>query len=62
MAEVLKKQDAAPGVVRVSGPPSTLCPGGPRRRLSIPPEHRDGVVQSTKADDAEDHFDGVTSE
>lgn len=27
-----------------------------------PPEHRHGVVHPTKADEAEEHFDGVTSE
>jgi len=27
-----------------------------------PPEHKDGTVHPTKADDAEEHFDGVTSE
>jgi mannose-6-phosphate isomerase-like protein (cupin superfamily) len=27
-----------------------------------PPEHKDGVVQSTKADEREEHFDGVTTE
>lgn len=27
-----------------------------------PPEHRDGVLQRTKADEREEHFDGVTSE
>ena len=27
-----------------------------------PPEHKDGTLHSTKADDAEEHFDGVTSE
>lgn len=27
-----------------------------------PPEHRDGVLQPTKADEREEHFDGVTSE
>ncbi len=27
-----------------------------------PPEHKDGLVQATKADDAEVHFDGVTTE
>lgn len=27
-----------------------------------PPEHKDGLVQPTKADDAEVHFDGVTTE
>lgn len=27
-----------------------------------PPEHKDGVVQKTKADEYEEHFDGVTSE
>ncbi|SJM69804.1 Mannose-6-phosphate isomerase [Brevundimonas diminuta 3F5N] len=27
-----------------------------------PPEHRDGVIHPTKADEAEEHFDGKTSE
>lgn len=27
-----------------------------------PPEHRDGVIQPTKADEYEEHFDGVTTE
>jgi len=27
-----------------------------------PPEHKDGVVQPTKADEKEEHFDGVTTE
>lgn len=27
-----------------------------------PPEHKDGVLQATKADEYEEHFDGVTSE
>lgn len=27
-----------------------------------PAEHKDGVVQPTKADDAHEHFDGVTTE
>jgi len=27
-----------------------------------PPEHRDGVVQPTKADEREEHFDGRTTE
>jgi mannose-6-phosphate isomerase-like protein (cupin superfamily) len=27
-----------------------------------PPEHRDGVRQSTKADEREEHFDGKTTE
>lgn len=27
-----------------------------------PPEHRDGVLQRTKADEREEHFDGTTSE
>jgi len=27
-----------------------------------PPEHKDGTVHATKADDAEEHFDGVTTE
>lgn len=27
-----------------------------------PPEHKDGVVQKTKAEETEEHFDGVTTE
>lgn len=27
-----------------------------------PPEHKHGIVHATKADDAEEHFDGVISE
>lgn len=27
-----------------------------------PPEHKDGTVHTTKADDAEEHFDGTTTE
>lgn len=27
-----------------------------------PPEHKDGTVHKTKADEKEEHFDGVTSE
>lgn len=27
-----------------------------------PPEHKDGTVHATKADDKEEHFDGVTTE
>ncbi len=27
-----------------------------------PPEHKDGIVQKTKADEKEEHFDGVTTE
>ncbi len=27
-----------------------------------PPEHKDGTVHKTKADDAEEHFDGKTTE
>lgn len=27
-----------------------------------PPEHKDGIVEHTKADEIEEHFDGVTSE
>lgn len=30
--------------------------------LYSPAEHQDGLVQATKADDAEVHFDGVTTE
>lgn len=36
----------------------------PLRLYSIysPPEHKDGTVRATKADDKEEHFDGVTTE
>ena len=27
-----------------------------------PPEHKDGTIHSTKADEQEEHFDGVTTE
>ncbi len=27
-----------------------------------PPEHKDGIVHTTKADEQEEHFDGVTTE
>jgi mannose-6-phosphate isomerase-like protein (cupin superfamily) len=27
-----------------------------------PPEHKDGIVEATKADEFEEHFDGVTTE
>ena len=27
-----------------------------------PPEHKDGVVEKTKADEYEEHFDGITTE
>lgn len=27
-----------------------------------PPEHKDGVTQATKADEYEEHFDGITTE
>ncbi len=30
--------------------------------LYSPPEHKDGTVQATKADEKEEHFDGVTTE
>lgn len=30
--------------------------------LYSPPEHKDGIVQPTKADEKEEHFDGVTTE
>ena len=30
--------------------------------IYAPPEHKDGLVQPTKADDAEVHFDGETTE
>ena len=36
----------------------------PLRLYSVysPPEHKDGTLHATKADDAEEHFDGVTTE
>ena len=36
----------------------------PLRLYSIysPPEHKDGTLHATKADDKEEHFDGVTTE
>lgn len=30
--------------------------------LYSPPEHKDGIVQKTKADEREEHFDGNTTE
>lgn len=27
-----------------------------------PPEHKDGTIEATKADEYEEHFDGITSE
>lgn len=30
--------------------------------IYAPPEHRDGTVHTTKADEAPEHFDGTTSE
>ncbi len=30
--------------------------------IYAPPEHKDGIVEHTKADEIEEHFDGVTSE
>ena len=30
--------------------------------IYAPPEHRDGVVHATKADEQEEHFDGTTTE
>ena len=30
--------------------------------IYTPPEHKDGIVEATKADEIEEHFDGVTSE
>ncbi len=37
---------------------------GPLKLYTLygPPEHRDGVLQPTKADEREEHFDGKTSE
>ena len=36
----------------------------PLRLYSIysPPEHKDGTVHATKADEKEEHFDGITTE
>jgi mannose-6-phosphate isomerase-like protein (cupin superfamily) len=38
--------------------------GEPLKLYTIysPPEHKDGTVQATKADEFEEHFDGKTSE
>ena len=30
--------------------------------LYAPPEHKDGIVEHTKADEVDEHFDGVTTE
>ena len=30
--------------------------------LYSPPEHKDGIIERTKADEMEEHFDGVTTE
>jgi len=30
--------------------------------LYTPPEHKDGIVEPTKEDEIEEHFDGITSE
>ncbi|MCX6786488.1 MAG: cupin domain-containing protein [Candidatus Kaiserbacteria bacterium] len=30
--------------------------------LYSPPNHKDGTIQATKADEQEEHFDGITSE
>jgi mannose-6-phosphate isomerase-like protein (cupin superfamily) len=30
--------------------------------LYAPPEHKDGIVEHTKADEIEEHFDGITTE
>jgi mannose-6-phosphate isomerase-like protein (cupin superfamily) len=30
--------------------------------IYTPPEHKDGTIHQTKADEKEEHFDGVTSE
>lgn len=37
--------------------------GVPLKLYSIyaPPEHKDGTIQATKADETKEHFDGVTS-
>ena len=37
---------------------------GPLKLYTVygPPEHRDGVLQPTKADEREEHFDGTTTE
>lgn len=37
---------------------------GPLKLYTLygPPEHRDGLVQPTKADETEEHFDGKTTE
>lgn len=30
--------------------------------IYAPPEHKDGIVEPTKADEIEEHFDGITTE
>jgi mannose-6-phosphate isomerase-like protein (cupin superfamily) len=37
---------------------------GPLKLYTLygPPEHRDGLVEATKADEVEEHFDGETTE
>jgi mannose-6-phosphate isomerase-like protein (cupin superfamily) len=37
---------------------------GPLKLYTLygPPEHRDGLVEATKADEVEEHFDGKTTE
>jgi mannose-6-phosphate isomerase-like protein (cupin superfamily) len=62
-------------VVKVKADDAVIVPAGaqhnvrntgaaPLRFYTIygPPEHKDGTVHPTKADETHDHFDGVTSE
>lgn len=60
---------------RVSADDAIVIPAGTRHNiintgtaplklytLYSPPEHKDGLVEATKADEHEEHFDGATSE
>ena len=60
--------DLEPGVqtVELRGAEHNVVKTGdePLRLYTIysPPEHRDGVLHPTKADETEEHFDGTTTE
>ena len=53
---VIVPAGARHNVVHTGTPPLQLY------TLYGPPEHRDGVVQATKADEFDEHFDGKTTE
>ncbi|MDP2650447.1 MAG: cupin domain-containing protein [bacterium] len=48
--------DTLHNVINTGGEPLKLY------TIYSPPEHKDGTVQATKADEFEEHFDGQTSE